>query len=243
MSSSVSFGFSRLSWGGLRTFWKSCLGSTLPPGERLVFFLSVPKQPNTQRPSHHKHSFLLPHLWVSPRLFPCVFRSSLSRLYRAPCNPWQELAPSFLAPSFDFDPLHLPPLKFKFNWLWHHVWLLRVTRQSGRGVLGLRGHAETLTLSPLSHSFLNRVNAGLVFGHKGALRTQFSALVLGVKLLQEVFFTLGLCAGILQTFFSTILTVSSSKCAYLLLYFMVVFFFPKWSETKRNKMEAGRTPS
>lgn len=120
----------KANWSGLRTFSKSNLGSTLPPGERLVFCLSLPKQPNIQRPSHHKHSFLLPQLWVLPRLFPCVLCSSLSR---ALCNPWQELAPSFLAPSFDFDPLHLPPLKFKFNWLWHHVWLLRVTRQSGHG--------------------------------------------------------------------------------------------------------------
>lgn len=177
----------KASWSGWRTFWKSSLGSTFPPGERLVFCLSLPKQPNTQRPSHHKHSFLLPQLRVLPRLFPCVLCSSLSRLCRALCNPWQELAPSFLAPSFDFDALHLPPLKFKFNWLWHHVWLLRVTRQSGRG-FSVCGVMLKLSPSLLFHILSwDRVNAGLLFGHEGAPRTQISALVLGVKLLQEVF--------------------------------------------------------
>lgn len=41
-------------------------------------------------------------------------------------------SPSVILGSGEWPPLSNPPFESKFNCLWHHVWLLRATRQPGR---------------------------------------------------------------------------------------------------------------
>lgn len=70
-----------------------------------------------------------------------------------PLNPWQQTVTtlfSFLSPPPppppSPPPLKQPLLKFKINWLWHHVWLLGVTRRPGRDFYKVR---SVPSISPL----------------------------------------------------------------------------------------------
>lgn len=70
-----------------------------------------------------------------PSLF--LSRSPFPRLYQ--CNPWQWKA----TPPLSFSN---PPSKSEFNCLWHHVWLLWATRQSGRDCGVQRASTNSLPL-------------------------------------------------------------------------------------------------
>lgn len=87
--------------------------------------------------------------WLQLPLTPFFFPLS-HLLWLSQCNPWQWKVTPPLPPS-------RPPLfKSKFNCLWHHVSLLRATRQPGRDCGVQRASTNPLSLFslPFSQSLL-----------------------------------------------------------------------------------------